>query len=107
VKYERERLLATFIYFGNPEDILPDHVPVIGYLDDVIMIELAVREVHHVREVYEDFCKFRNVCKKNYKSDGDDAGYRERIARKRKSLHQRMKRRLRKDRQNKKSTALW
>ncbi len=35
---ERERLLAMFVYFGDPEDILPDYIPVIGYLDDVIMI---------------------------------------------------------------------
>jgi len=46
---DRERLLATFIYFADPEDILPDHIPVIGYLDDVIIIELVVRELHHVR----------------------------------------------------------
>ena len=106
-KDERERLLATFIYFADPEDILPDHVPVIGYLDDVIMIELVVRELHHVREAYDDFCRFRDACRKKHESDGDHAGYRERITQKRKFLHQRMKRRLRKDRQNKKSTALW
>ena len=40
----RERLLATFAYFGDPEDILPDHIPVIGYLDDVIMIELVAND---------------------------------------------------------------
>lgn len=106
-KDERERLLATFIYFADPEDILPDHIPVIGYLDDVIMIELVIREMHHVREAYDDFCAYRDVLEKQHNSDRDEADYRERIARKRKSLHQRMKRRLRKDRQNKKSTALW
>lgn len=102
----RERLLATFIYFADPEDILPDHIPVIGYLDDVIMIELVVREMHHVREAYDDFCKFRKSCRKKYKAD-DDAGYREHIKQKRISLHQRMQRRLKKDRQDRKSTALW
>ena len=56
---DRERLLATFIYFADPEDILPDHIPVIGYLDDVIIIELVVRELHHVRVAYADFCQFR------------------------------------------------
>ena len=35
-KNDRERLLAVFMYFGDPEDILPDEIPVIGYLDDVI-----------------------------------------------------------------------
>ena len=55
----REQLLATFVYFGDPEDILPDDIPVIGYLDDVIIIELVTREMQHVREAYDDFRTFR------------------------------------------------
>jgi len=73
---DRERLLATFIYFADPEDILPDHIPVIGYLDDVIIIELVVRELHHVRG-----------------KDIDPAIRRDRIDRQRQQLHQRMQRR--------------
>lgn len=104
---ERERLLATFVYFGDPEDILPDHIPVIGYLDDVIMIELVVRELHHVREAYEDFCDFREGYDKRFKTGHDGAIRRDRIDRKRQQLHQRMKRRLARDRRAKISTALW
>jgi hypothetical protein len=59
---EREQLLATFVYFADPEDILPDDIPVIGYLDDVIIIELVVRELQHVRIAYNDFCQFRQGC---------------------------------------------
>ena len=95
---ERERLLATFVYFGDPEDILPDHIPVIGYLDDVIMIELVVRELQHVREAYDDFCDFRDSYDKRYKSGHDPAVRRDRIDRKRQQLHQRMKRRTAADR---------
>ena len=46
---DRERLMAMFIYFSDPEDLLPDHIPVIGYLDDVIMIELAMLDLRHAR----------------------------------------------------------
>lgn len=106
-KNERERLLATFIYFGDPEDILPDHIPVIGYLDDVIMIELVVRELQHVREAYEDFCDFRDGYDRRFKTGHDPAIRRDRIDRKRQQLHQRMKRRLARDRRAKISTALW
>jgi uncharacterized membrane protein YkvA (DUF1232 family) len=106
-KDDRERLLATFVYFGDPEDILPDHIPVIGYLDDVIMIELVVRELHHVREAYEDFCRFRDDYYSRFKAGHDVAVRRERIDRKRQQLHRRMKQRLAKDRRTKKSTALW
>jgi uncharacterized membrane protein YkvA (DUF1232 family) len=92
---ERERLLATFVYFADPEDILPDHIPVIGYLDDVIMIELVVRELQHVRDAYEDFCDFRDGYDKEFGPGQDAAVRRDRIDKKRQSLHQRMKRRLR------------
>ena len=104
---ERERLLATFVYFADPEDILPDHIPVIGYLDDVIMIELVVRELHHVREAYDDFCKFRDEYGQRFKTHDDGDINRERIARRRKQLHQRMRRRRAEDKRTKKSSALW
>lgn len=104
---ERERLLATFVYFGDPEDILPDHIPVVGYLDDVIMIELVVRELRHVRQAYEDFCDFRDRFDSTNKSRPDAAVRRDRIDRKRQQLHQRMKRRLKTDRKSRKSSAIW
>lgn len=90
---DRERLLATFVYFADPEDIVPDHIPVIGYLDDVIMIELAVRELQHVREAYDDFCDYRDNYDTQFKTGHDPAVRRDRIDRKRQQLHQRMKRR--------------
>ena len=103
----RERMLAAFVYFADPEDILPDHIPVIGYLDDVIMIELVVRELQHVREAYDDFCDYRDKYDRKYKSGHDSAIRRDRIDRKRQALHQRMKRRLMKDRKSRRSTTLW
>jgi len=104
---QRERLLAAFIYFGDPEDIVPDHIPVIGYLDDVIIIELVVREMHHVREAYDDFCEFRENYDRRHKSGHDKAVRRDRIDRKRQQLHMRMKRRLASDRKSQKSSVLW
>ena len=106
-KDEREILLATFIYFGDPEDIIPDHFPVIGFLDDVIMIELIVRELQHVREAYEDFCDYRDDYDKKPDAHDDGVIRRDRIDKKRQQLHQRMKRRLLRDRRAKKSSAIW
>ena len=105
-KDARERMLAAFVYFGDPEDILPDDIPVIGYLDDVIMIELVVRELHHVIEAYDDFCDFRESYDKRIRTNHDRAVRRDRIDRKRQALHQRMRRRLMKDRKSRRST-LW
>lgn len=90
---DRERLLATFVYFADPEDILPDEIPVIGYLDDVIMIELVTRELQHVREAYDDFCAFRDEFDKDAASNIDPVIRRDRLDRRRQLLHQRMRRR--------------
>ncbi len=90
---DRERLLATFVYFADPEDILPDDIPVIGYLDDVIIIELVVRELHHVRVAYDDFCQFRDEFDSSKGKDVDPVIRRDRIDRRRQQLHQRMQRR--------------
>ena len=90
---DRERLLATFVYFADPEDILPDDIPVIGYLDDVIIIELVARELVHVREAYDDFCAFRDEFESNNSENLDPVIRRDRIDRQRQQLHQRMRRR--------------
>jgi uncharacterized membrane protein YkvA (DUF1232 family) len=90
---DRERLLATFVYFADPEDILPDEIPVIGYLDDVIIIELVARELVHVREAYDDFCAFRDDYDQQQGPAIDPAIRRDRIDRRRQQLHQRMRRR--------------
>jgi uncharacterized membrane protein YkvA (DUF1232 family) len=100
---DRERLLAAFVYFADPEDILPDDIPVIGYLDDVIIIELVARELFHVREAYDDFCRFREDFEKNTDSGVDPVIRRDRLDRQRQQLHQRMRRR---SAQQKKSS-LW
>ncbi len=90
---DRERLLATFVYFADPEDILPDSIPVIGYLDDVIIIELVTRELVHVRESYDDFCTFREEFEKKHGKKLDPVIRRDRLDRRRQQLHQRMRRR--------------
>jgi hypothetical protein len=100
---DRERLLAMFIYFADPEDILPDDIPVIGYLDDVIVIELIMQELFHVREAYEDFCAYRRSFDAKHGKSIDGAVRRDRIDRRRQQLHQRMQRRS----AGRKSAKLW
>lgn len=94
---DRERLLATFVYFADPEDILPDNIPVIGYLDDIIILELVARELQHVREAYDDFCHFRDDFDRQHGAKIDAAIRRDRLDRKRQQLHQRMRRRTSRD----------
>ena len=40
-RYEKQ-LLAALIYFANPEDVIPDHIAYIGYLDDAYCVNLAL-----------------------------------------------------------------
>ncbi len=56
---DRTRVLSALVYFANPNDIIPDNVPVLGYFDDAIAIELCVRELKHELDAYEEFCDFR------------------------------------------------
>lgn len=56
---EAGRVMNALAYFREPEDLIPDHVPGLGFLDDAIMVELVVRELRHELEAYEDFCDYR------------------------------------------------
>jgi hypothetical protein len=57
---DKTRVLSALTYFADPKDVIPDTVPVLGFLDDAIMIELCVRELKHELDAYDDFCDFRN-----------------------------------------------
>ncbi len=56
---DKQRVLSALVYFANPDDMIPDNTPVLGYLDDAIMIELCVRDLQHEINAYEDFCDYR------------------------------------------------
>ncbi len=58
---DRKRVLTALVYFADPTDVIPDSVPVLGYLDDAIMIELCVRDLKHELDAYEDFCDYREL----------------------------------------------
>ena len=56
---DRQRVLSALTYFCEPADVIPDHVQVLGYLDDAVMIELCVRDLQHELDAYDEFCEFR------------------------------------------------
>jgi uncharacterized membrane protein YkvA (DUF1232 family) len=58
---ERAAVIEALAYFSDPDDLIPDHVEVIGLLDDAIMLELLLRRLRRVRRAYADFCAFRDA----------------------------------------------
>ncbi len=56
---EATRVLNALAYFTEPDDLIPDHIPGLGFLDDAIMVELVVRELQPEIDAYSDFCEFR------------------------------------------------
>ena len=57
---DRADALAALAYFGDPDDLIPDHFEVIGLVDDAIMLELIARRMRHVLHAYQRFCLFRS-----------------------------------------------
>ena len=90
---DRERVVRGMAYFAEPDDMIPDKVPVLGFLDDAIMVELVVTELKHELEAYEDFCTYRENQEKRFGRDADEATREEWLSARRRALHQRMRRR--------------
>jgi uncharacterized membrane protein YkvA (DUF1232 family) len=85
------RVLNALAYFAEPEDLIPDNIPGLGFLDDAIMIELVVRELKPEIEAYQDFCDYRD----RQSDNGDDASRAGWLESRRKELQVRMRRRRR------------
>lgn len=58
---EKAEVLSALAYFAKPEDLIADHVPVLGFLDDAIMIELVAQSLADDIQAYDEFCKFRTA----------------------------------------------
>ncbi len=54
-----EQVVAGLAYFANPEDLIPDHIPGLGFLDDAIMVKFIGEEFKHELAGYRKFRKFR------------------------------------------------
>mgnify|MGYP001827509060 FL=1 len=86
---ERRRVLDALAYFSEPEDLIPDDTPGLGYLDDAIMIEMVCRELRHEIQAYRDYCVYRAASASRPDGDTNTVWLEER----RRQLRSRMRRR--------------
>ena len=54
-----DRVRKLLAYLDQDHDLIPDHIPLLGLLDDVILLELAWPAVATEAEDYADFCDYR------------------------------------------------
>jgi uncharacterized membrane protein YkvA (DUF1232 family) len=90
---DRKRVLNALAYFADPDDLIPDRVPGLGYLDDAIMVELVVQDLKHEIEAFKAFVLYRRERKKQKKLASGDG-----LEKRRASLQGRMRRRRQSDR---------
>lgn len=90
---DRERVKGAVAYFSEANDIVPDDVPVLGYFDDAIAIEMSAIELKHELSAYAEFCEYREEQAKSRGLDPAGVGKADWLTMRRDELVARMHRR--------------
>ena len=107
---DRSRVLGALVYFCDPEDLIPDHIPGLGFLDDAIYSEIVLDELQTEIRYYLEFCEYRETEEARRAERGEDTKVdREAwLSEKRASLHAKMRsKRGRRDRRGEWRMRLW
>jgi len=48
-------------YRSDDADLIPDHIAVVGLLDDAVLVDVALQLLRDELADYEDFCRFRKI----------------------------------------------
>jgi hypothetical protein len=90
---DRNRALEALSYFSDPEDLIPDDTPGLGFLDDAIMIDIVTRDLEHEIQAYRDFCVFRAAETSRLGGNAQALERSDWLEERRQQLHSRMRRR--------------
>lgn len=90
---DTRRVINAMTYFAESEDLIADNIPVIGFLDDAIMVDCVYKELEAEAVAYMQFCAFRRMEEQRLEKAGlSTAVDREkRLANRRDELHSQMK----------------
>ena len=96
---ERQRVLDGLAYVASAHDLVPDNVPVLGLVDDAIMLELVLQELQHELEGYQEFDEFRRreAAQRAAAGSHRSVSREDWIASKRQALQERMRARRERD----------
>lgn len=92
---EIQSIRGALYYFVDPDDLIPDHIPGIGFLDDAMYAEIIVQELRTEIKMYQEFCQFRISEENRRRNTGIDpyVAREDWISDKRATLHARMRER--------------
>lgn len=93
IEDDRERVLSALTYFADPQDLIPDDTPGLGFIDDAIMIDIVCKALEHEIQAYGEFLVYR-ATEANRRPAGAEAVQRsDWLEKRRQQLHERMRRR--------------
>jgi uncharacterized membrane protein YkvA (DUF1232 family) len=90
----RTRVRSALAYFAQPDGaLISNQVPVVGFLDDALMIELVAQEFRDEIDGYRDFCERRGAAVRRFSAAGDRAALDRALATARKKIRARLQER--------------